>query len=596
MVVEYDLLIRDATIVDGTGRGAYKGSIGVKGDRIVALGEVRGDAVKEVDASGLLATPGFVDSHSHSDGNILFYPLCESDVHMGVTTFVGGQCGSSPAPVGEVVRLPGIAEEYVFELEPFMYFPRKPYFPLERVNELLREKFGWTITWRTMGEYFKVIEERGFSINYAPLVGHGACRTAVLGNDYERPSTPEEVEEIGKHIRQALDEGCIGLSAGIDYDPDCFASREEIDRHVAILRDYPGAVYAPHWRRTGRRRGITAGIPWNRIQGIIDELETARKAGVPIVIAHLYGGWDATPIPPPKVIQEAIGRATLDVIDRYIAIGVRAYFDVIPYWWFTSEYLCGHFAPFLRLLGSREAFARALRMADFRQEVREALQRGKFYIQPPSNPNMNPNWAREITITEHKNPRYLGRTIAEIASEAGRDPMEAWFDLIVEDPDSRCSIGDYRFTEDYVKLFYKHPRGMVGVDSSMVDDKREGVYPPWGRPGPNTYSAYPSFLNRYVKEQRLLTLEEAVRKCTALPAEAYNLERRGTIEVGSYADILLIDWENLRMNSTPRETRRYPTGFVYVFVNGVAVIEKDRHTGARPGRVLRRKPDPTSSI
>jgi len=590
MVTEYDVLIKNTTIVDGTGRKSYKGSVGVKGDKILAVGNVKGDAVKEIDASNLTATPGFIDSHSHSDWGILFYPNCESDVHMGITTFVGGQCGSSMAPLGEAMELPGIAEDYTFEVEPYMFFPKKTFFPVEDVNKLLKEKFGWTITWKTMGEHFKVIEEKGFSINFAPLVGHGSCRTAVLGNDFERASTPKEVEAIGELVRNALDDGCVGMSAGVDYDPDCFASRDELNAHVAILKEYPGTVYSPHWRRTGRRRGITTGIPWDRMQGISDELETAKKAGVPLVLAHLYGGWDATPLPPPPVVQEAIGRATLDIIDRYLAEGVEVHFDVIPYWWFSAQYLCGHFAPYLRLLGTRQAFATALRMQDFRQEIKEALTKGKFYIQPPSNPNMNPkNWAREIKITEHKHRAYHDKTLAQIASDKKKDPMDAWFDLIEEDPDSKCSIGDYRFSEDFIRLFYKHPRGMVGVDSMMVDDKRESKYPPWSVPAPNTYSAYPSFLNRYVKEQKVLTIEEAIRKCTSLPAKSHYLKNRGTIEEGSYADILLIDWPNLAMKSTPREPRQYPKGFEHIFVNGVAVVEKDRHTGAKPGRVIRRQ-------
>jgi hypothetical protein len=174
--------------------------------------------------------------------------------------------------------------------------------------------------------------------------------------------------------------------------------------------------------------------------------------------------------------------------------------------------------------------------------------------------------------------------------------MEVWFDLIVEDPDSRCSIGDYRFTEDYVKLFYKHPRGMVGVDSSMVDDRVEGVYPPWGRPGPNTYSAYPSFLNRYVKEQRLLTLEEAVR-------EVHSIARRG-LQPGGEGDHRGGELRRHPPNRLgepedeqhPQGDQEIPDGIRIRLRERVAVIEKDRHTGARPGRVLRRKPDPTSSI
>jgi len=595
MTEEFDVLIRDAKIIDGTGKELFTGSIGVLSKKIVAIGDVKGDAAREIDASGLLAMPGFIDSHSHSDINILFFPGCDSHVHQGITTFYGGQCGISFAPIGDYVNvMTGVMGELIHDLEPYMYHPRSLAFPLEEVNELMAERFGWKITWRTMAEYFAVIEENGFSINYAPLVGHSSCRIAVLGDDYKRESTPEESEAIGALVRQSLDAGCVGLSTGMDYPSDVYASRADIDTHVAILCDYPDTVYSPHWRRTGSREGGSSGIAWNRMSGIVDELETAKKTGVPLVIAHLCGGWDATPSPPPPVIQKAIGKATLDVIDQYIADGVEVSFDVIMYWWFTSQYLSGFFPPYLRLMGSREAFARALKMRDFREDIRQALKSGKLYI-PLTARTQQRNWDKEIRVTEHKNSVYLDKTLEEIALERDSDPLDTWFDLIVEDPDATCSTGDYRLTEDYIKLFYKHPRGMVGIDSMMVDESFESKNPPWSKPLYRAFSAYPSFLTRYVKKQKLFTLEEAVRKCTSLPAETHHLHDRGTIKGGNYADILLIDWENLEFLSTPKETRRYPQGFEGVLVNGELVIEKGTHTGARPGKVLRRgKQNPSS--
>jgi len=148
----FDVLIKNALIVDGSGKAPYKGSIGLKGDKVVALGEVKGDAVKVVDASGLVASPGFIDAHSHGDGTILFYPKCQNYVMQGVTTFIGGQCGGSPAPVGEMSGLPGLARDYIQELEPHKYYPEKTVFPLEDVNALMEDKFGWSITWKTMAD------------------------------------------------------------------------------------------------------------------------------------------------------------------------------------------------------------------------------------------------------------------------------------------------------------------------------------------------------------------------------------------------------------------------------------------------------------
>jgi len=585
---EYDLLIRDALIVDGSGKPPYRGSIGVEGDRITAIGDVEGDAKIEIEAGGLVASPGFIDAHSHADWTLLWYPLCESYVMQGVTTFVGGQCGGSPAPLREYIRLPWMLMDYLDELHPYMYYP-PPLFPLETVNEWMEEKFGWRIDWTTMEGYFKRVEREGISINYAPLVGHGTIRYAVMGRDYKRHSKPEELEEMKELIAEALEQGCIGMSTGLDYDPDVFADKSEIDECVAVLREY-GGIYSPHWRRTGRRRDIAVGtrLP-ERIKGIAEVIDTCRRTGVPLHIAHLYGGYDVYP-PPPPVLQEAVGKATLQLIDEARAEGLRVTFDVIPYYgWNPMPYLCSlHLTPWLRLLGSREALAKWLRVEDFRRDVKEALAAGKWFIRVHINPNTNPRWAENILIVKHKNEDYNGKTLAEVAELRGKNPLDTLFDLIAEDPDARGATRDYRISEDYVKLFFKHPASMVGVDVAVFDDKYQMRSPPYYMPGINNYGAYPSFISRYVREQRLLTLEEAVRKCTSLPAEVYGIKHRGLLREGYYADIVLFDLERLKVAGDLLEPRRYPEGIEYVIVNGEMVVEKGEHRGVRPGRILKR--------
>jgi len=185
-MAEFDVLIRNATIVEGTGGEAYRGSIGVVGDRVAATGEVEGEAERVVDAEGLTALPGFVDAHSHADWTLLWYPRCESYVMQGVTTFIGGQCGGSPAPLGDHVRIPRLLMDHLVDLDPYKYYPNKPYYPLEQVNGWMEEVFGWTLDWETMGDFFKRVEKEGISMNYAPLVGHGTIRTRVMGLDYKQ--------------------------------------------------------------------------------------------------------------------------------------------------------------------------------------------------------------------------------------------------------------------------------------------------------------------------------------------------------------------------------------------------------------------------
>ena len=198
--MEYDYLIKNAKIVEGTGKKQYIGNLGVKGDKVIATGSVKGDAVKDIDAKGLTALPGFIDAHSHADWALLWYPETQSHVMQGITTFVGGQCGGSPAPLGEHIRLPWLLMDHLMEYEPFKYYPAQPWHHIDKVNEWMEEQYGWILDWKTMGEFFKQIEKTKISINYAPLLGHGTVRTKVMGLDYKRHSTQEERNQMQELI------------------------------------------------------------------------------------------------------------------------------------------------------------------------------------------------------------------------------------------------------------------------------------------------------------------------------------------------------------------------------------------------------------
>lgn len=589
MTSEYDVVIKDAWIVDGSGDKAFTGSIGVKRDRIVSVGEIWGDAEETVQAKGLVASPGFIDAHSHADMTLLWYPFCENYVIQGVTTWVGGQCGISNAPLSEYTRLPPLLGDHLGEFVPHMYHPPSV-FHIDTVNKWMEEKFGFQLDWETMEGFFKAVEDKGVSTNYVPLIGHGSVRLATMGLDYKRDSTSSERSQMRELIIRAMDDGCFGMSTGLDYDPDVFASKAEIDDGVALLKEYDG-VYCPHWRRTGRRRGVGAGhVPADRISGILEVIDTCRTTGTRLNIAHLYGGYAVSPTPPSRM-QEAVGLSTLDVIDDAIGEGLDVSFDCIPYKdWDYLDYLCvPFFTPWLRLHGSREKLAEWLKVADFREEIKDALSSGKWFIRPMYNPNTNPGWAENITVVRHSNRDYEWKTISENANGMGKAPLDALMKMIVEDPDARSASVDYRGSEEYVRLFFKHPRAMVGNDVHVSDDKRAKQGPPYSIPGMGTYAAYPSFFNRYVKEQKLLTLEEAIMKCTSLVAKTHRIKDRGLLRPGYFADIVLFDVDRLKVTGTPIEPRKYPEGIEHVFVNGEYVMKKGRHRYSKPGRVLRHK-------
>jgi len=592
---EFDLIVKDSTIVDGSGKSAFKGSLAFKGDKVASVGSVKGDTKKVIDASGLIAIPGFIDSHSHADTNLLFFPKCENYALQGVTTFVGGMCGITPAPIKDMIPLYGRADEYIDELIQFKYYPEKTLFPREKVNQLMKEHFGWTINWETMGDFFKVVEKKGISVNYIPFVGHGTIRELVMGEDFKRDSTNTEKAEMASYIKQGLDDGCIGLSAGLDYDPDVFASREELVGHISLLKEYNG-IFCPHSRRTGRRRDVTAGQRvHNKIDGINEVIDLCRATGVKLNIAHLYTGWYITPTGGPYILEEANCKATLMVIDAALKEGLDISFDVLPSALSSpyggSSYLCTPFLPWLREAGSREEFAKKLKIKDYREELKEAINRGKWYMR--IGPANDPKWAEHFLIVKHKNTSLENRSIAEIAEEQKKDPFDTWLDLLIEDPDARYPQGEWYAPLDYdapyYKTFYEHPLSAVGLDTGVVDYKWERQTPPWSTPGITQYSAFVGFVDKYVNRLKVFTLEQAVQKTSTQAAINYRLKGRGVIKEGSYADIVLMDLPNLKVMGTPLDSRRQPRGIEYVFVNGVAIVDKSKHTNKTPGRVLKRE-------
>ena len=596
MTTEYEFLIKNATIVEGTGKKAYVGNIGVVGEKVGALGEVSGDAKKEINATGLTAVPGFVDSHSHNDGMLLFYPYNESYVMQGVTSFIGGQCGGTTAPLTDLITIPGRLSEYIQEYVPHKYYISQSLFPRDQVNVWMKEKFGWTVDWHTMAEYFKRVEDKGISMNYAPLFGHRMARYYVMGEDNKRVATKKEVADMGEVIRKGLQEGCIGMSVGLDYDPDVFADKSEMIEHAAILNQYPNAVFCPHSRRTGRRRGLGAGVrQHDKIDGLNEILDICRQAKVKMNIAHLYTGWYIKPEDSaPEIVEEANRRATLMLLDRAVEEGMDITFDVIPSLavggFENLRYLCSLFVPWLRELGSPEELAKWLKVADFRSEIKEAINTGKIYWREGWNPNLNPQWATNLTILKSKIPGIDGKTIAQIAAERKKDQMDTVFDVIAEDPYARATTGTMKLQSSNLRtMFYKHPRGCVGMDTSARDAQWEGKHPPYGIPSSNTFDAFARFFTQFVRDEPIFSLEEAVLKTSTQAAKVHGLKGRGVIEPGSYADIVLMDLPGLQTPADVMEPRRHPKGIEYVFVNGAPVVEKGTHTKATPGKVLRRQ-------
>jgi N-acyl-D-aspartate/D-glutamate deacylase len=329
---EYDILIKNASIVDGTGSPAYKGAIAVKDDRIAAIGEVEGDlkvnAKRVIDAESLVATPGFIDVHNHGDLSILYYPEAESFVRQGITTFVGGQCGNSPGPFGEYIGLPWFLGDLYVDVAPTMY-NREWLIPRDLLNPRHREVYGWEIDWETLGEFFQRVEVKGISPNYAPLVGHGDVRSLVLGPDFKREATKREVREMRKHVEQAMEDGCIGISVGRDYDPGIWAGFDEILACARVAAKY-GGVYASHSHSTGHRKSRRPGeFPPDKTEGVLEAIDVGRRAKMPVQISHLGARYVVKP-GGSDIMTEAAVKATLKIIDDAREEGIDVSFDKIP--------------------------------------------------------------------------------------------------------------------------------------------------------------------------------------------------------------------------------------------------------------------------
>jgi N-acyl-D-amino-acid deacylase len=465
--------------------------------------------------------PGCIDAHSHADQTLLWFPEAQNFIMQGVTTVIAGQCGSTPAPIKNEMPLPSMLRDYLFEISPHKYSPENRLFSREVVNEWMDRVYGWTISYETMSEWFKMVEARGTSINIASNIGHGTCRYQVLGEDFDRVATTKEVEEITEHVIQGMRDGCVGVSVGLDYDPGYFADENELLSIVGCVKEF-GGIYNPHFRKNIRAKDVR-GKYYNRYYGYIEVLDHARKTGTSLHISHLcptYGpnkyfteAWDVNETP--EMLFEAAGKASMVPLVEALEEGMDLSFDTIMWPWPRKRvmpYLCSVFTPYLKMFGSRERFAEWLKAPDFRKEITKSLWE-------PTGSNApifkNPQFPDLIYVTVAKNKDYEGKTIREISLMLGKEPFEAYLDLIADDPNIRGAIEFIFSAEREIREYFKHPLCSVSLDSSAFNNSYELKNPPYSLAGQDmrsTFSGFPAFFETYVKNQNLFTIEEAVQK------------------------------------------------------------------------------------
>jgi N-acyl-D-aspartate/D-glutamate deacylase len=485
-------------------------------------------------------------------------PLAENLVMQGITTFIGGNCSESPAPLKDL----------------------------------------------TFGSWLERVEKTGISLNYAPLVGHSVIRRLVMGEDYRRPATENEIGEMKAHLEEAMKSGAFGFSSMGDPDPSHFADFEELVELAKAAKKY-GGIYAPHTKHVQQQwptdnpelvaydlslsppEDIGVGV----YRGYLEAVEVGRRAGIPVHIAHLCSA-QLISQPHPEAFEEAAAQATLWLLDRAREMYPKVTFDVIA-----------HKNGFCRARSIRDAFyaknigglrwvqdidktefVKRLETREFRLKLRRVHEscRLKFGM---VHTVLVPYWHECFQVVRCKNKDYEGRTIGEIARRNDKDPLETVFDIIVEDPGAVwAQYLDWTQSDRMNAVFLKHPKVMPSTDIwavSMTEPEEDDL------PGPAVCGVYPDYLGHYVRELGILSLEEGIRKATSFPAQTFGLAGRGVMSPGAFADVVVFDFDKIIDKGDFLNPAQRPEGVRYVIVNGRIVYKDGSHTGEKPGRVLR---------
>jgi len=528
----YDVLIRGGTVYDGSGAPGAVADVALVGDKVVGVGSFAGDtADTHIDARGLVVAPGFINMLSWGVETLLVDGRGQGDIRQGVTLEVFGE-GMSMGPLT----------------------------PLMKAEYDKRRQYEYDITWRSLGEYLETLERRGVSPNVASFIGATTVRVHELGYADRAPSA-EELIAMQDLVREAMEEGALGVGSSLIYAPAFYASTDELVALVKVAAEY-GGMYISHIRSEG-----------NRLLEAIDELiEIAERSGAPAEIYHL----------------KMAGRSNWDKIDAAVAKieaararGVRISADMYTYT-AGSTGLDAAMPPWVQE-GGYEAWAARLQDPVIRSRVLAEMT-------APANDWENlmlAAGADQTLLVGFRNEKlralYTGKTLAEVAALRGESPAATAMDLVVEDG-SRVQVVYFLMSEDNVSRIAALPWVSFGSDAEAL--ATEGVFIETST-HPRTYGNFARVLGKYVRDEKALTLAQAIHKLSELPATHLGLRQRGSLRPGYYADVVVFDPQAIRDHATYDRPHQYATGMVHVFVNGTQVLDRGEHTGALPGRVVR---------
>jgi N-acyl-D-amino-acid deacylase len=533
--VSYDLIITNGRVIDGSGNPWFKADVGIKDGKIQTVGHIATKDAEILDAAGMVTCPGFIDMHTHSDLNLLVNPLGESKIRQGGTIEVIGLCGGSLAPLTEAA-----AEEFEQSLQPN-----------------IREHVD--ISWRTMAECLQQFEAVGLGINVLPLVGFGTIRKNVLQFENRAP-TAEELDEMKAYVQESMEAGVFGLSTGLSYTPQPYATMDEIVALCRVVHEYQG-LYVTHVR------GETDMI----VEAIAEAIETGRQSGCPVQISHFKAAgkanWGKTKI-------------TCEMVEAARAEGLDVTVDMYPYtagWTMLTVTL-----PKWVYVGGLEKAEERLRDPATREKIKHDIANGI------------PGWEHHIKaagydgifITDFAEDRSLqGKYLSEIAQMRGdTDPADTVMDLLLES-NFDIQIIWHMMEEADVQRVLTRPFMGIGSDAGAV-----APYGPLSeaKTHPRAYGTFARFLGPYVREKKVVSLPEAIRKMTSFGAQRFGLQDRGLLKEGFVADVVVFDPQAIRDVATYEDPHQYAVGIEYVILNGQVVIAHGEHTQVRVGHVLKR--------
>jgi len=533
---EYDIVLRGGTVYDGSGKAPVVTDVGINVDTIAIIGDLsKATGKKEIDVKGLAVAPGFINMLSWATESLILDGNSQGDIRQGVTLEVFGE-GGSMGPLNEKMKA-------------------------EAQEDMRRNPdYKYDIDWTTLGEYLESLERRGIAPNVASFIGATTVRVHELGYDNRLPNA-EEMTRMKALVKQAMEEGALGVGSSLIYAPANYSSTEELIGLSKVAGEY-GGMYITHMRSEG-----------NGIFGAIQEtIRIAKEGNLPAEIYHLKmagnNNWNKLD-------------SVIAMIDHANKSGVKITADMYTYTAGATG-LDASMPPWVQE-GGLHAWIRRLKNPAIRKKALDEMRKPSDKWENLLLMAGSPDRVLLLDFASDSLKQFIGKTLAEVAKIDGKSPEETAMDLVIADS-TRVGTAYFMMSEDNIKRQIALPYLSFGSDAGSL--ATEGVFIKTNT-HPRAYGNFSRLLGKYVREEKVISLEEAIRKLTSLPASNMKIRKRGTLQPGYYADLAIFDPATIKDNATFEKPHQYSTGMVHVFVNGTQVLSNGEHTGSKPGKVVR---------